>query len=1316
MCRLSTRTRKENHSLSESEQVWEFEWKPFGFATFNALTMESIRGSKRVLDQFRAANCQVVFFQETRRKFEAPNRVTVEDDWFLVQSRATPEGKGGCAIGIDLKRVLGQIGTKDVGSTNAVPGPTTRRIKKLSVTPDQVNVLHADERVLAITVNLVGRVIGFASLHAPDTTKGVVTNEWWCNACAILRRFPVGVTPWIGIDANVALPEVWYAATVKGHEAPVRCSVSARRAAVLRELAAVHGHRVLGEQTEDSDFREIQQHFTFVARGCSSICDYLLAPPTAKIVPRSLTTLPSFGGLSRSDDHLPVICHVSFGGDTGSHPTPLRFVCPYDRTGWRDMSKAHHFCHLLSRVPVPSYAGSPTDHVASVEIAIREAAVEAFPKSKRAKVQGNASDPLFQLIVQRGRLKARRRGLGRLLNWFENRSCLDHTFHSWCALTRLPSADVVCACEGDLSRYRGACSDMLFCELAISDLSSRIGDALAREAHEAIQKITDAIYEATNGPSPTGIFSVLRPLYQTNQGGAKVVYQENGLLTTSLLETKTVFAQKFAGMLGGGAVESLAALAREHPQFYRDFKCEDANLELLPSYLDTLRLLRKAAPGRGLGPDAIGGELLKSGAVQICRLIYPVLMKTVTQISPPLQWKGGLMFELFKKGDHFQPDCYREITCVSPLAKLLTRPLRKHVVPVLKNLAGASQFGGGLNGGGCDFTRLRLTVAMEAANLTKLSCGALFVDLSAAFSSITRHLVFPVSDSMDNLFSRLCECGYVDDEATEILEGLTAYSYWEQSGGSKHLLALIGKLHIGSWFSLRPLTTIFESCRGALAGSSLGDVLFLLGFARVMNRISSALENQGLVKSIPLSEEACAILPAGFEERFPGCRVPLCSSQYMDDVVFPVVGEAGKIVELVAATAAVVYGEFHRHLLRMNMKQGKSEALIVFGGRGCKDAENILFRDNGGIIPFEYRGVRHALFATRVYKHVGTQSCVSGSLAPELKSRLASMQGVSTSLGRYFFRRPQMPIASKLLVARALLLSKGLFSAGTWPTLNASEHKKLHQALMKVFGGCIVPGWHNKMYSFTAAHREHQIAAPIHLVRQLRLGLFRRVCERAPDDLLPLLVSGCKAKRSWFSAVVDDLRMFARHFLPMAHFLEASIPEIIAFVRASPRGFSRNVANALKDVDFNHPSVWSCPAVDEILSAWSCGDCDEVFLSARALSSHRFMQHGVKLTCRDKLTETHCPVCLNEFHTRARLVVHISRASPICNSVLEEHYGPEPPELVLQAEEMSKQQDREFRRMGRHRTWAEFPSFRREGPLTLAAIEAGITHGTQRCR
>ena len=99
----------------------------------------------------------------------------------------------------------------------------------------------------------------------------------------------------------------------------------------------------------------------------------------------------------------------------------------------------------------------------------------------------------------------------------------------------------------------------------------------------------------------------------------------------------------------------MAALARELPQFYRVFEPEDISLEILPSCLDTLRLLKKSTPGRGLGPDSIAGELLKSDASQICRLIYLVLMRAATQISPPLQRKGGLMFELFKKGDHWHP-------------------------------------------------------------------------------------------------------------------------------------------------------------------------------------------------------------------------------------------------------------------------------------------------------------------------------------------------------------------------------------------------------------------------------------------------------------------------------------------------------------------------------------------------------------------------------------------------------------------------------------------------------------------------------------
>ena len=101
-----------------------------------------------------------------------------------------------------------------------------------------------------------------------------------------------------------------------------------------------------------------------------------------------------------------------------------------------------------------------------------------------------------------------------------------------------PRSGVPPACSADLSCFRGTCSDLLFCELAISDLSFRIGDSLAREAHESVQKITDAIHQVITGPRPTGFFSVLRPLDKTCQGGAKVVYKEDGMLTTTVAKRR----------------------------------------------------------------------------------------------------------------------------------------------------------------------------------------------------------------------------------------------------------------------------------------------------------------------------------------------------------------------------------------------------------------------------------------------------------------------------------------------------------------------------------------------------------------------------------------------------------------------------------------------------------------------------------------------------------------------------------------------------------------------------------------------------------
>ena len=110
------------------------------------------------------------------------------------------------------------------------------------------------------------------------------------------------------------------------------------------------------------------------------------------------------------------------------------------------------------------------------------------------------------------------------------------------------------------------------------------------------------------------------------------------------------------------------------------------------------------------------------------------------------------MFELFKnKGASDCVDSYRELTCYNVSSNILTRPLRDQSVNILRRIAPIGQCGSGMNGGGCDFTKLRLTSAIEAADLNSHSFGALFVDLRAAFSSVARQIAYPIPSSVDEL-------------------------------------------------------------------------------------------------------------------------------------------------------------------------------------------------------------------------------------------------------------------------------------------------------------------------------------------------------------------------------------------------------------------------------------------------------------------------------------------------------------------------------------------------------------------------------------
>jgi len=218
-------------------------------------------------------------------------------------------------------------------------------------------------------------------------------------------------------------------------------------------------------------------------------------------------------------------------------------------------------------------------------------------------------------------------------------------------------------------------------------------------------------------------------------------------------------------------------------------------------------------------------------------------------------------------------------------------------MPALAATSSALQFGGGLNGGSTEFAHLYMVACMDVARARKLSFGALFVGLQTAFASIARILAFPAPPaSMDAFVARLLAAGFTAEDAAEMAEGLCAYEHWTASGGTKHYLTMLSKLHRQSWFAMEGVAGCVQTASGSLAGNALGDCVFLLAFSRVIHAVELRPAVAGLRFDLPVGP-----LIAGFGAEPAGERheesVQLGAAGYMDDVVQPLFGQACEIVD-----------------------------------------------------------------------------------------------------------------------------------------------------------------------------------------------------------------------------------------------------------------------------------------------------------------------------------------------------------------------------------------------------------------------------------
>ena len=145
------------------------------------------------------------------------------------------------------------------------------------------------------------------------------------------------------------------------------------------------------------------------------------------------------------------------------------------------------------------------------------------------------------------------------------------------------------------------------------------------------------------------------------------------------------------------------------------------------------------------------------------------MVKTFVRIRPPLQWKGGMICDLFKgKCSPSLIVSYGDILLMDDDGKAVQRLVRKRLFSLASKLCVESQFGGGLNGVETATAHLYLRMFVDFVNCSENSGAIIFLDVCNAFATLLRRIVFDMDLGDEHWLKSLASAGFAQGDIVHI--------------------------------------------------------------------------------------------------------------------------------------------------------------------------------------------------------------------------------------------------------------------------------------------------------------------------------------------------------------------------------------------------------------------------------------------------------------------------------------------------------------------------------------------------------------------
>ena len=1257
-------------------------------ASYNVLTLRQ-RGALELLrTQCSKQGIHLIGLQETR---DRENKMWQSQDYIRLTSAATSSGLGGTQLWIHREAPFFNIDGKAI------------RISKNFIT-----VIHASPQLLCATVTGNGICLSLVVGHAPHSLSED-TDEWWTSFHNILNDIPREYPCILMIDANCRMhgfDDEW-------------CGPASPPIPHDHTDASQHFHDLLVDRDLflPSTFDSLHSgtHYTWhIGPNARARLDYIALPISWKTSVRRSFVDESIRAGTIDHDHSLVAAQVNHNFSTDQTALPRRLA--FDRLAIATPEGQAICAKILSEAPKPPAWVDSSIHCHILETYCKEQLVKHFPFQRRKCKKSFIRTETYSYVLQ---LRSLRRHM-RLLSQQRGRQILTLLFLRW-KETRCPSAEqphLIPLKEIDFALARNLQTIDKYKILLSKNLK------IDHQNHQA------ATVEAIANARPSQIFDALKPLLPKHRRGLFSAESLPGLTTPSgptksTAQTARTF-QEYFGRAEAGIQVTPTELEKN---FLTSQKLHVTQIaQLCPSVplheISTLQSLeakiRKLKSGKTPGPDGIPGELLKADPSKAAEAYYGLILKMNLLGAEPIQWKGGFVKPIYKRGDHRDPSCWRNILLSSTPGKLGHSLLRDSLDQAYQRHHTDSQFGG-VSGASIAIPTLALRSFLGLCRKKLISSAVLFVDGMEAFYRMLREMVFDIDDR-GAIEERLTISGYTQATQDLIINKLDEANALCRQHVSPHRQAIMKAIHANSWFYVTGETSkLCTTKSGSRPGDPVADVLYNMLMSRALTTIREKFTEAGIVNHTTLSPDG--IMPDHIR---PSTPLPLVfdGQAWVDDLAFMLMSDsAATLLDTVAKASSIVYTELAAVGVQINLNSGKTEALVSMRGKGSRELRRQLHCEDDSMVTFNTHDLRpSSLGVTPKYKYLGSLISTTRGCVADIRRRTALAFVVLKSLRKAVFTNQKLSLKGKIAVLNSVVLSKFLATAGSWILTTKQEIQCFQANVMKLYRYiffAIFKKDRTQHFSNDYILNHLGVLDPMELIHIHHIRTLISAVHTAPSYVWALL----NQDGDWFGLLQKATEWLHDYLFPhpaneqdtfdlsiLIEWILYSPKEVKKFLRRTQTATFEHRQRVLQSQIWIDDWAQLLPQagfkstknhITEISrhydDGYLCGHCGSAHVDYRSLSVHLSKVHGVYSDAKRWAQLSFCEVCMTEFHTQPKLRRHFERGGHHCLIALINHYEEPPqPTTPIDASDNMK------------------PHFRITGPLAPWFAEAATKQGLPR--